>query len=107
MPMTGDGFKEPDNNDRADFANDAVAAYVQRTRPNDEYPEEIGTGDPDIQEMLAEALRDLLCDLRHWADVVGLDFTDQNEMGMVHYDEEVHGEELRSGRAILNAEVTE
>lgn len=104
MPMTENGFSEPDNNDRADFANDAVSAYYKRTRPSDPYPEEIGAGDPDDQEALAEVLRDLLCDLRHWADVVGLDFSDQDEMAMGHYDEEVTQEELSSAALAGGAE---
>lgn len=104
MPMNEGGFTEPDNNDRADFANDAVSAYYKRTRPSDPYPEEIGAGDPDDQEVLAEVLRDLLCDLRHWADVVGLDFSDQDEMALGHYDEEVTQEELQSGPLVTGAE---
>lgn len=89
MPMSPNGFIEPDNEDRADFANDALSAYFERTRPADPYPEELGTLDEDDREALAEALRDLLCDLRHWADVTGIDYDDQNEMAMGHYDEEL------------------
>lgn len=107
MPMTEFGFKEPDNNDRADFANDAVSAYFERTRPSDPYPAEIGACDADDKEALAEVLGDLLCDLRHWADVVGLDFEECNENGEGHYDIEVEEEQARAGRAILNAEGAE
>lgn len=97
MPMTESGFTEPDNEDRADFANDAVAVYYQRTRPADPYPEEIGAGDQDDVEALAEVLGDLLCDLRHWADVVGIDFDGANDTGEGHYVEEVEEEKIHSG----------
>ena len=89
MPMNEDGFNEPDNNDRADFANDAVSAYFERTRPSDPYPAEIGALDEDDREALAEALGDLLCDLQHWADLTGADFDHCLENGRYHYSEEL------------------
>lgn len=92
MPMNEDGFNEPDNNDRADFANDAVSAYFVRTRPSDPYPEDISALDEDDREALTEALGDMLCDLQHWADVAGIDFDDRLETGRMHYGEEVEDE---------------
>lgn len=89
MPMSPNGFIEPDNEDRADFANDAVGAYVERTRPADPYPVELGTLDEDDREALASALGDLLCDLRHWADVTGIDFDTADENGRGHYEIEL------------------
>lgn len=82
-------FVGPDNEDRADYANDAVSTFFQRTRPHDPYPEEIGSLDEDDRDAVAEALMDLLCNLRHWADVTGIDFAEQDEKAVAIYNEEV------------------
>lgn len=103
MPMTEDRFTEPDNNDRADFANDAVSAYFERTRLSDPYPADIGALDDDDREALTEVLGDLLCDLRHWADVTGIDFDDASETGEGNYVEEFREELLSNSAPLVTA----
>lgn len=66
-----------DNNARASFAVAALVAYRNVVR-----------GDEDIETVLS----DLLGDLRHLADVVGVDFDEANDRGRYHYDAEVIGD---------------
>ncbi len=63
------------NTRRAGFAMHAVHAFLQRVRGDDE-----------------AAIRDLLCDLMHLCDALGLDFDSEVEAGRVNYDTEVQGE---------------
>lgn len=43
---------------------------------------------------LRENLGDLLCDLRHWAAAMGLDYDDCNSTGLMHYNAEIKHEQL-------------
>ena len=61
--------------DRAKRAQLALLFYAQNTG----------------QDLLAEStdvLADLLCDLRHWAEVVGLDFDVESARSASHYEAE-------------------
>lgn len=76
------GTYEPqDNRDdnalRAEFAALAVKAYARRTGVLDEEPE--------------LAIKDLLGDLMHLCDALGLNFEGLVESGRYHYDCEVRG----------------
>ncbi len=66
-----------DNYRRATFAAVAVRAYGEATSPPDEEPETV--------------LCDLLGDLRHLADSLGLSFDDLADRSLMHYDEEREG----------------
>lgn len=71
-----------DNGRRAGFAATAVLAYVRRTchgsAANDEMPETV--------------ISDLLADLRHLSDALGLDFAETDDHGARHYEAELRGE---------------
>lgn len=58
----------PDNTDRAMWAREAVDAYAAATR-NDPAEQRV-----EDAEALTEVLGDLLCDLRHLANMDGVDF---------------------------------
>lgn len=63
------------NTDRAKRAQEALLLYALRTEQN-------------LLEDTADVLADLLCDLRHWADVVGLDFDVESARSASHYEAE-------------------
>lgn len=75
-------MSEITNEDRAGFADVAVDAYHLRTR------HVVG---PDINdpEEWEEVMSDLLCDLRHLADVRGLDWNVLLARGVSHYMAEI------------------
>lgn len=80
MPLTTEGFTEPDNDDRADFAEEALTVYMKRTG-----------SDSDT------AIRDLIGDLGHLFDrevkfTAGHDFQLEVEWGFGTYMEERHEE---------------
>ncbi|AER26378.1 hypothetical protein [Mycobacterium phage Y10] len=79
LPSSSITYDDPqaDNNTRAAFAAEALVAYVRRV------------GDPGELET---AVTDLLGDLRHLCDALGLDFEDAAEMSFCHYDAEIRGE---------------
>lgn len=66
-----------DNSLRARSAAYAVKAYADRVGTRDEEP--------------GVAIGDLLCDLRHLCDALGLDFDDLSLRGEGHYNAEVTG----------------
>jgi hypothetical protein len=68
---------QADNNARASFAAHALHAYSQVC---------IGSGE------FEEALTDLLGDLRHLADALGLDYGDADYRAHAHYVAEIHGQ---------------
>jgi hypothetical protein len=67
-----------DNDDRAEFASDAVIAYKD-SKGTDEYEGE------EEQTVLG----DMLADLQHWADQYGVDFQQAIENGQTHYEAEI------------------
>lgn len=69
----------PTNDDRAEYAHAALEAFQERTRTNDEDGDTI--------------LRDLLTDLRHWADREGVDFDRELSASLDHFNEEKAEEE--------------
>jgi hypothetical protein len=78
--LTADGVDPALNNyRRATFASGAVKAYAARTMPS-------GGEEP------ATAIGDLLADLRHLSDSLGLDFDDMDATAYRRYSEEVRGE---------------
>lgn len=66
-----------DNQLRGLFAAVALKAYAART----------GVGGEDF----SVSLSDMLGDLRHLCDALGLDFDEQLRRGTWHYTEELHG----------------
>lgn len=68
-----------DNTRRAGFALQGVGAYAAKTRL---------AGDVDAREVIG----DLLGDLRHLCDALGLDFAALDEDGREHYDAELRGD---------------
>lgn len=73
-----EGDEARDNGTRAGHAAAALIAYARRTGLiHDEEPE--------------TAIGDLLGDLRHLCDALGLDFADLSDKGHRHYAEELHG----------------
>lgn len=86
MPWNNGQFEEPDNNDRAEWANQALTAYSEATRPAEEV--ELTLGNEDDKEEFQTRLGDLLCDLRHLADQWGVDYDEANDNGLGNYVEE-------------------
>jgi hypothetical protein len=70
-----------DNGRRAGFAALAVLTYARRTGLLNDYGDE----EP------ATAIGDLLGDLRHLADSLGLGFAELDRRGEGHYVPELHG----------------
>lgn len=84
---------DPDgkNEDRAEWAEQALATFMKRT----------GTDRED-------ALCDLLADLMHWADRNGGDFDSQLDRARMHYEAETTGDdEPESGQCRLCDDPTE
>jgi hypothetical protein len=67
---------EPTNNDRARWANTALSAFVLEVDPHGSNTE-------------SENIQDLLTDLRHLADVRGLDIDELWQNSASHYGREV------------------
>jgi hypothetical protein len=63
------------NRERADWANDALEAFMETTGC-------------DVEDALA----DLLCDLMHWADRHDQDFSEECRRAIGHYEAEVEDE---------------
>lgn len=88
----------PNNLDRATFAGLALVAYINRTRHAEQerdLDEVSGLPKGSLDggtETLYEVVGDILCDLRHWCDVAGIDFAAANERGIGHYLAEVDHE---------------
>ena len=70
-----------DNNARASYAASALVEYVAVQ------------GDPVAKglEELAEAISDLMGDLRHLCDALGVNYEAAILSGMAQYEEELHG----------------
>jgi len=68
-----------DNSVRAGFAATAVKAFAKR----------VGTHDWEDMET---NLSDLLCDLMHLCNALGISFEDMVSRGAFHYDAELRGE---------------
>jgi hypothetical protein len=91
MPHTPAGYFEPDNGDRAEWANVALDAYAAQTRNN---PQEQSVSvdnpdDPDEKENAEEVIGDLLSDLHHLCDQWGIDWEGRLETAAMHYRDEV------------------
>lgn len=76
-PAQGDGVLR--NSLRAHYGLAALAGYVEAV-----------ADDPD--EPIRQTLGDVLADLRHLADALGLDFADVDRQAADRYREELHGE---------------
>ena len=72
-------MRDPTNYDRAEWASLAVKDHACRTNSQDE----------DAQTKLS----DLLCNLRHFADVIGIDWDSAIERASMHYEAEAENEE--------------
>lgn len=82
---------DPDgqNDDRAEWADTALNAFMRVTRTDHE-----------------DAVSDLLADLMHYCDRQGWNFEDELRRGSEHYHEETTDEDgYRSTRAILRPEI--
>jgi hypothetical protein len=71
----GDVMSEPTNNQRAQWANTALSAFVNEV------------GGRDNSE--AENIQDLLTDLRHLSDAHGIDIAELWDNSAEHYAEEI------------------
>lgn len=89
MPYMDGVFMEPDNADRAGFANVALDAYAHETR-HDPREQAVVITDP---EHVTEVMSDLICDLMHLADETGVEFDKIMETARSNYDFEVAEEE--------------
>lgn len=89
MPYMDGNFFEPDNEDRAGFANIALDAYARETR-HDPREQSVDMGDADH---VTEVMSDLVCDLMHLADAAGVEFDQILESARSNYDFEVMEEE--------------
>lgn len=88
MPYKDGAFMEPDNEDRAGFANVALDAYAGETRHN---PREQHVDVLD-KEHVEEVMGDLLCDLMHLAKLAGVDFDQVVESGRFNFEFEAEEE---------------
>jgi hypothetical protein len=70
LAKVGDG--EVDNNKRAGWAEGALQHFAEETRTDQ-----------------CDLLKDLLCDLMHWADATGADFDAALRTARGHYDAEL------------------
>ncbi len=66
---------QADNNTRASFAAVALVAYIKRV------------GEDEVETNVS----DLLGDIMHLCDALGIDFDDMIHRGLRHYDREVKG----------------
>lgn len=69
MPYFGESFTEPDNIDRAGWANAALDTFAALTHSD---PREQSV-DPEDKEFLEEVAGDLICDLMHLLHQAGID----------------------------------
>ena len=69
MPYMGDSFTEPDNSDRAEWANAALDTFAALTHSD---PREQSV-DPEDKDYLEEVAGDLMCDLFHLLNQAGID----------------------------------
>jgi hypothetical protein len=67
----------PTNAERAMWADEALQAFIDRTRCDSE-----------------DSLADLLADLMHWADQAGLSFAEQLHRARYHYAVEIAEEAI-------------
>lgn len=81
-------MSEVTNADRAGWAQAAAEAYASETR-FDPREQVIVNGDDDDKDHASEVIGDLLGDLRHLCDTLGLDFDTLSETGAMHHAEEV------------------
>jgi hypothetical protein len=100
---------EPDNEDRAGFALSGVEAYARTTRSgsSEQTVSVDGPDDEEGREHAEEVISDLLCDLRHLCDVLGVNFQMTLGRSLRDYTEEVAEERharLESLRGELDAE---
>jgi len=94
-------IEELNNKSRAGWAREAVEAYARETRHSPSEQVIDVTTRPDEwpgRDHAEEVISDLLGDLRHLCDELGLDFDEQSERGAMHHREEVaeekHADEL-------------
>jgi molybdopterin synthase catalytic subunit len=85
MPMTDNGFEEPNNEDRAHWALEAVNTYAGLTRNN---ADEQRVNEVDA-EQAEEVISDLLADMRHLCKRLGVDFEAANARGDLNYTAEL------------------
>lgn len=80
LAITHGGDVQADNDARASFGAAVLAAYAQR----------VGGDNNELETQLS----DLLADLRHVCDALGLDYEAADMTAHVNYWREIHGEAL-------------
>lgn len=82
---------EPDNTDRAEWAGAALDKYAEMTRndPREQTVTVDGPDDEEGREHAEEVLSDLLCDLQHLADQLGVDWDVVTERGERNHADEM------------------
>lgn len=93
---------EPNNEDRAEWARVGVNAYAEETRfdPNEQVVELEGPDDQDGKDHAEEVISDLLCDMRHLCDVLGISFQGMLERSHSNYTQDVAEEKHKAGEDV-------
>jgi hypothetical protein len=89
MPYVNGEFREPNNDDRAGWAAAAVETFARQTKQlkaGDELPPVDAEGPNDWWE---EVLGDLVCDMIHLTNKLGIEWGDVVIRGEGAYEEEV------------------
>lgn len=81
------------NRDRADWASDALEEFAADTRHYSVNLDVDAVETDEDRVEAAEILRDLLGDLRHWAERVGVDYDLAAQMGKEMYETEKEEDE--------------
>lgn len=69
MPYMADGFTEPDNSDRAEWALEALNTFAKLTH----YDPREQSVDPEDKDYLEGLASDLICDLMHLLNQAGIE----------------------------------
>jgi hypothetical protein len=91
MPVTEDGFVEPNNEDRAHWALAAVNTYSELIHNG----HKVNEGDAEHAE---EVMADLLADLRHLSKKLGVDFESANLRADINFTAEEAEQEMEAGQ---------
>jgi hypothetical protein len=97
MPKVNGVFTEPNNKNRASWANIALDAYAKETQGGPVHERRVTVddpSDPESRDHAEEVMSDLLGDLQHLAMAWGIDFEEQLDRANRHFAAEVAEEEL-------------
>lgn len=95
---------EPTNADRADWARVGVHAYAEETR-HDPREQTVSGETEEDRDHAEEVISDLLCDMRHLADVLGINFQEVLGRSLRDYTQDVaeerHAQETAAIKELL------